>query len=380
MHKIICISALVFFAFITACKSPEPAKDNDVHTEGISTGIKYAKRFSVVNYGAYDVLYLFGNRANHDTTSIFVITPDTVKKMPAVKHAVWIKGSCKRIASLSSIYSAMFCELNSADRIVAIDNIDYVNDPQIIAKFKKGELKELARAPQIDLEKTIALNPDIIFTFGMGDWEKDLDEKLRRTGIPVAISIDHLEETPLARAEWIKFFALFVNKKMEADSIFNEVEQSYLRLKTMADSMNERPTVFSEIKYSDAWYLPGGKSYVATLFNDAAANYLWKDDAQAGSLPLSFEQVYARAKDADYWINLSTVKTKKELLGYEPRYTEFKAFKTGNLFNNTKHTNSFGYSNYWETGMIHPERILSDLIGIFHPLKREEFFYYEQLK
>lgn len=70
------------------------------------------------------------------------------------------------------------------------------------------------------------------------------------------------------------------------------------------------------------------KSYVAQLLNDAAANYLWKDNDQFGSLPLSFEQVYAKAKDADYWINLSVLKHKKDLLGYESRYAEFKAFKT----------------------------------------------------
>lgn len=379
MHKTKYIAASISLILFTFCGTPKQGEENPDLKEQTQSDVKYAKRFSIIRHKNYDVLYLFGNRENQDTTSTFVISSETLSEKPAIKNATWIKGSCKKIASLSSIYSAMFSELNCVDRIAAIDNIDYVNDSQIISKFKKGELKELARGPQIDLEKTIVLNPDIIFTFGMGDWEKDLDEKLRRTGIPVAISIDHLEETPLARAEWIKFFALFVGKKNEADSIFKNVEQSYLNLKSEAALTKERPTVFSEIKYSDAWYLPGGKSYVATLFNDASADYLWKNETRAGSLPLSFEQVYAKAKDADYWINLSTVKTKKELLGYESRYAEFKAFKTGNLFNNTKHTNNFGYSDYWETGMIHPERVLSDLIGIFHPAKRGTFYYYEQL-
>jgi iron complex transport system substrate-binding protein len=94
--------------------------------------------------------------------------------------------------------------------------------------------------------------------------------------------------------------------------------------------------------------------------------------------------VFARARDADFWINLSTLKTKKELLGFESRYAEFKAYTTGNLYNNTKATNSFGYSNYWETGMIYPNKILSDLIQIFHPELKEQikddFYYYEQLK
>ena len=91
-----------------------------------------------------------------------------------------------------------------------------------------------------------------------------------------------------------------------------------------------------------------------------------------------------RAKDAECWINLSLAKTKKQLLSYDTRYAEFKAFKTGNIYNNTKTTNKKGYSTYWETGIIYPDRILNDLLLIFHPeLKdkiKNELYYYEQLK
>jgi iron complex transport system substrate-binding protein len=268
------------------------------------------------------------------------------------------------------------------DALVAIDNMDYITNTAIINKFNAHHLAELSKGPQPDLEQIISINPDIIFTFGMGDAQKDADPKLQQTGIPVAMSVDHLEATPLARAEWIKFFAAFVDKKQLADSVFSEVEKKYHALKKLAASASTNPKVFSEIKYSDAWYLPGGKSFMAQLINDAGGNYLWKNDTNAGSLPLSFEQVYAKAKDADYWINLSMVRTKAELLSYESRYTEFKAFKTGRLFNNNKIANAKGYSAYWETGMIYPDRILSDLIHIFHPElePKNGLFYYQQIK
>jgi iron complex transport system substrate-binding protein len=122
---------------------------------------------------------------------------------------------------------------------------------------------------------------------------------------------------------------------------------------------------------------------MAQLIADAQGHYLWHDDKNTGSLPLSFEQVYAKAKDADVWINLSGVKTKKELLGFESRYSAFKAFKTGQMYNNNKFTNALGYSTYWETGMIHPDRILSDIIQLLHPeLKsqiKNDLYYYQQI-
>lgn len=346
--------------------------------------LKYAKRFAINKAGNYTLVYLFGNKNNHDTTTTFIVYTDSINLSGFSKKVIPVKRPCLKIAALSSIYASMLCELGVIKYLAAIDNIDYVNNSEVIAKHQQGNIQELAKAPEIDLEKTISLKPDMIFTFGMGEWSKDRDERLMRTGIPVAVSVDHLEESPLARAEWIKFFAVFVDKETQADSIFDAVENRYLNLKELAVKAGTRPTVFNEIKYSDSWYMPGGKSYVAQLLNDAGANYLWKDNDQFGSLPLSFEQVYAKAKDADYWINLSVLKHKRDLLGYESRYEEFKAFKTGNLYNNTRYTNAKGYSDYWETGMIYPDRILSDLILIFHPeLKSEienEFYYYEQIK
>ena len=378
---------LLYFAglfFFFSCKNSEPKTESPISERSESSNIKYAKRFAVSNRDGYSVLYLFGNKNNHDTTATFILFKDSIQVPIISKKQIRIKIPCKNVAALSSIYATMLCELGAIKSISGIDNIDYVNNSQIIDKFASGGIKQLAKMPQIDLEGTLVLNPDIIFTFGMGQGEKDIDKKLEQTGIPVAISVDHLEESPLARAEWIKFFAAFVNKCDKADSIFKEVEKNYLYLTGIAQKTALRPTVFNEIKYSDSWYTPGGKSYVAQLLNDAGANYLWKEDTQSGSLPLSFEQVYAKAKDADFWINLSTLKRKKDLLSYEPRYEEFKAYKTGNLYNNTKVTNSKGYSSYWETGMIYPNRILSDLIQIFHPEVKTEIknqmYYYEQIK
>ncbi len=348
------------------------------------SSIKYAKRFAISRNKDVTIVYLFGNKSNYDTTATYLIYKDeaVIKNVP--KDLVLIKSPCNKIAALSSIYAAMFYDLGLVDNLVAIDNIDYCNNTEIIARCADGRIKELAKGIEMDLEQTVTLRPDIIFTFGMGDPKKDINPKLLQTNIPVTISLDHKEETPLARAEWIKFFAAFVDKQALADSIFTIVEKEYLQLRSIGEKTQTHPTVFNEVKVGDAWYMPGGKSYVAQLLHDAGANYLWQDDSNYGSLPLSFEQVYTKAKEADYWINLSLAKSKQDLLNYDTRYSEFKAFKNGNVFNNTKTTNKKGYSTYWETGIIYPDRILHDLIMIFHPELKEQLkndmYYYEQLK
>ena len=121
---------------------------------------------------------------------------------------------------------------------------------------------------------------------------------------------------------------------------------------------------------------------MAHLINDAGGHYFWKDDHKTGSTPLSFETVYAKAKDCDVWINLYNINTKKELLSYDERYSFFKDYKKNCLYNNNKNQNANGYSNYWETGITSPEEVLADLIYIFNPslLQNHTFNYYKKIE
>jgi iron complex transport system substrate-binding protein len=380
------IAYIFLITIFFSCNTSAPVKNkgNEDFLSGLKKdeGIRYAKRFSIAKSENCTVLYLFGNLKLNDTSAIFVFPNFPVTKLSP--RITVIPQPCKRIASLSSVYTTMLCELGAGDKIVAIDNIDYYTSTFIQKKFAENELVELSKGPQPDLEKALSLQPDAVLTFGMGEGNRSWEEKIKLANIPLLITLDHLEETPLARAEWIKCISLFVNKRKEADSIFNAIEKNYDGLKKLALEAKEHPKVFSEIKYGEIWYVPGGKSFAATLMKDAGADYVWKNDEHSGSLHLSFEEVLRQAGNADFWLNQSLVKSKEELKSLEPRYTEFKAFKTGNLYNNIKNTNQKGYSDYWETGILYPNRILSDLVQIFHPeLKakvKNDLYYYKKLE
>ncbi|MDF2447827.1 MAG: periplasmic binding protein [Bacteroidota bacterium] len=375
MFRLLFISwSLFFFACNT---SVEKKKLNNTFS---TIPLSYAKRFAIKKFTDYTVLELLGNKNNAEVTASFVL----YNKIKPVYHkeAWYIKTPVRRVASMSSIYTTMLQKLHCEYTIVAIDNVDYYNNPEIRKRVKENQVLELSRGPRVEIEKTLALNPDLFLTFGMGNPKTDVDEKLLQSNIPIAISIDHLEETPLARAEWIKFFACFFNKERLGDSLFSVIEKRYRALKEIAQRNTVKPTVLTEIKYGDAWYVPSGKSYVANLIKDAGGIYFWKDDEKVGSTALTFETVYARAKDCDFWINQYNVNTKKELLSYDERYGLFKAFQNGNLYNNNRIQNSGGYSNFWETGINHPDDVLADLIKIFAPglMPEHEFVYYKKIE
>ncbi|MBC7863854.1 MAG: ABC transporter substrate-binding protein, partial [Bacteroidia bacterium] len=228
--------------------------------------------------------------------------------------------------------------------------------------------------------------PDLIITYGMGNPETDVNRKISEAGIPIAISIDHLETSPLARANWIKFVAAFFEKGELADSIVNEIEKKYTDLKAMANPLSSaksapKPKVLTEIKLNDTWFVPGGKSFMAELLNDAGADYIWRDNEKTGSLTLSYEEVYLKALEADYWLNLSNWNSLKDCNAQDERNINFKAFKNKNLYNNNAILNKEGGNAYWETGLISPDEILADLIKIFHPdlLPEHKLKYYKKL-
>jgi iron complex transport system substrate-binding protein len=348
------------------------------------TSVQFARRFSIAENDHVKIIYLFGNKDIKDTTALFIFPKDSSIALTPDKKTFIIKGSCHRIASLSSVYTSMLYELNELSHVIAVDNIDYYNNDSVKKMFANKKLVELNRNVQMDIEKAIQLSPDIIFTFGMVGSKDVANEKITRAGIPIVVTLDHLEKTPLARAEWIKFFGAFTGKRNKADSLFDQVKKHYRELKELAASSRIRPTVFTEIKYGEIWYAPGGNSYAASFIKDANANYVWQADSSTGSLHLGFEEVFIKAKDADFWLNQSLVKSKAELLALESRYAEFKAFKTGNLYNNIKHSNEKGYSDYWETGIIFPDRVLSDLVNIFHPELapqiKNDLYYYRKLE
>jgi len=375
------IALLLTLLFAACQQTSEPNQTaNEIPGKNL---LQYAKRFSLQKTGNTFLVSVRGSDTHKQSGTTFAVAADTNGLRTRYPGAFVVQSPCEKIVALSSIYASMFYELGELGHVVAIDNADYITNSEILAAHRNGRLTEVARGPEPDLEKIIALKPDALFTFGMAQGNA-VDKRLVQSGVPVAVSFDHLEENPLARAEWLKFYAVFVGRYEKADSIFTEVEKDYLQLKKLAAEPVSKPTVFSDIKYSEFWYMPGGKSYLARLIEDAGGNYLWRSNLDFGSQPLSFEQVYAKARQADVWINPSSLRSLNELEAFDKRYTGFEAFKKGKVYNNTLHVNTHGYSNYWESGMIHPNRILSDLIRIFHPELEEKigkhWNYYQQLK
>ncbi|MDF5706698.1 MAG: ABC transporter substrate-binding protein [Nostoc sp. S4] len=286
------------------------------------------------------------------------------------------------IVSLSTTHLPHLAKLGVVDKLIGISNSKQVNTPDVVERIKAGKLAQVGDNSNVDIEKILELNPDLVTTFGIGNSQTDSYAKLTEAGLKVGINSEYMEDTPLGRSEWLKFTALFFNKDEQVEKIFSEIANKYERVAQKAKSVKNRPTVFVGFNFKGTWYMPGGKSYVAKYLADSGANYLWSDDKSSGSLPLSFEVVLERAANADYWSNLSQYwKNLKDLVVEDNSYNDFKAVKTGNLYNNNARVNESGGNDYLEGGISNPDMVLSDLIKILHPeiLYNHKLFYYHKL-
>ena len=172
------------------------------------------------------------------------------------------------------------------------------------------------------------------------------------------------------------------NKEKEADSIFKSIERNYLEAKSQAKQASNRPTVFSGAMHKDVWYLPNGSSPEAEFLKDANVDYLWSDTTGNGSLALSFEAVLAKAKNAEIWLSPSYYTSFDQLKEASELYTNFKAFKTKNIYTFSRTTGSTGGVLYYELGTSRPDLILKDLIKICHPERLKDYspYFFKKLK
>lgn len=257
--------------------------------------------------------------------------------------------------------------IGALDALVGLGGGRYVCSPDIRARMKSGRIQDVGEDVRLDAERVVSLKPDLVFTYVVGNSSDGGLAKLAETGIPVAVEGSYMEETPLGRAEWIKFTAAFLGKEASADSAFAEVDSAYRALTALARAAKRRPTVVVGAPFGGVWWVPSGRTYVGRLLADAGADYLWAADTTRGSLTLDMEAVLGRAADAEFWLNAGDWKDLGEAEKQDPRNALFKAFREGRVYANDAVRCEGGGRDFYETGASRPDLILADLISILHP-------------
>jgi iron complex transport system substrate-binding protein len=369
---------LVLFFILITLLSCKKEKENTTHlrTEK-EIKLKYAKGFTIKDLGMYKALEIKTPWPNAESSFKYLLAnygddrqADNTISLPI-----------KKIVVTSTTHLPALELLGVEQTLVGFPGTQYISSKKIRSRIDNGHIRELGKNEGINTEVLLELNPDLVVGFGIDGNNKSLDI-IERAGIPVMYNGDWVETSPLAKAEWIKFFGVLFNKEKKADSIFNTIEKEYLEAKKISKTVKSKPTILSGAMHNDIWYLPNGTSTEAQLLKDANANYLWSDSKGTGSLHLNFESVFMKAQNADIWLSPSNYSSLEKLKNASAHNTEFKAFKNKNVFSFNNTTGETGGVLYFELGMSRPDLVLKDLIKICHPelLPNYNLYFFERLK
>ena len=298
-------------------------------------------------------------------------------------YSPWQKGHVMQQLSFSQPYERIVCtsathmgfihELGMTDKVVGVCRPERVYN---LSKEDRERITDIGDDMQPSMEKILLLNPDlvILYTYAQGD---PIPAQVEALGIPILYCNEWTETTPLARAEWIRVFGSVFGCLNHADSIYASVRDAYEQLKV--DSLKFKgKSLMSGMSWRGTWYVPAGGTFMGNLFRDAGAQYKYEDNPSTSSIPLTMEQAIQDFAQADVWVGCEATSL-KELEAIDKKHTWFNAFQTGLVYNFRRRALPSGANDFWETGTVHPERILQDLQHILEG-DTTQLHYAEKLK
>ena len=288
-----------------------------------------------------------------------------VQRGAAWKGAAVLHVPLHRAVVLSSAQLGYMLKLGVADRVAGVGDGRFIVDSALYARTQAGEVVEVGNGHGLVLEKVLGLKPELVMTFATGGGYDDY-ERLQALGIPMMLTSEWQEDSPLAKFEWIKLFGMLFGKQALADSIFKQTNEDYLSHLAPRTSSLEPPRVLVGMSYGGVWYAPGGRSFTAQLIRDAGGRYLWESDTTR-EMKLSLEEVFAIADSADVWINPGAFVSADEILAAEPRVKGVKAFRDGRVYQNDGIKGPGGGNDFYESAVANPAGLLANVIGSIYP-------------
>lgn len=357
---------LIFFAF--SCKT-EKKEEAPPFRSVESTPTAYAKGFHIERSDNYTLIEVTSPWPGAEKAFTYALIPKdklaSTTLDPNAYDAI-VGVPVEKIVVTSTTHIPSLEALGVGDRLVGFPNTDLISSKAARKRIAAGEVKELGNNESMNIEILIELDPDVVVGFGINSQNKAYNT-LKRSNIPVVYNGDWAEESPLGKAEWIKFFAPFFGMEKKADSLFAHIKKEYAHAKELVANVAERPTVLTGGLYKDVWHVSGGKSWMGQFLKDAQTTYLWADNDETGGIAVSLEAVLSKAEQADFWLNPSMLTSYRDMEKANRHYARFDAFKNRKVYSNVIAKGATGGLLYYELAPNRPDLVLQDLIHIFHP-------------
>ncbi len=374
MKNIFILVSCVFI--LISCSTKSTGKENLVAVDSLN--LKYAEGFAVKYFEEYKEVIVFSPWVKGSVYAKYYLVNDTKIKVPNDGTKVVIP--LKTLAATSVTHFEFLNLLAELQTVKGVCSPNLIYNSEINKRLATGEITDLGDAFNINVEKTLQLNPNAVMMSGYNQ-NDSYALRVSQAGIPVLFNNEWMETSLLARAEWIKFVAAFYNKEQIADSIFAKVDTRYNEIKAKAQNVKNKPNIMAGSNFRGTWYMPGGHSFMGRLFADAGGNYFYSNDTTSGSLPLNVETVLKNFSKTDVWLNCS-FNSIDQLVKADSKHALFRPVGLQQVYNFNKRLLMSSANDFWESAVARPDLLLSDVIAILHPdlLPDYETVYAEKLK
>ncbi|POS02150.1 iron complex transport system substrate-binding protein [Flavobacterium croceum DSM 17960] len=369
--------ALFFLVFFISCKPK-----NELHTQqSVPNSCKYATGLAIYHYKNFSLVEVNKPWEGASKTYKYLLKQKNVQTPDSLKSYEIIEIPVQKIVVTSTTHIPSLDMLNKTETLIGFPTLNYISSEKVRDRIEKGFVQDLGTNQNLNIELALSLQPDVIIGYGVSKENPSL-ENLQKSGLKVVMNGDWNEQSPLGKAEWIKLFGCLYNKSKQADAIFKTIEKEYLKTKKLAQNTTEYPTILAGDMFEGVWYMPKGTSWGSAIMQDAHANYLWKDTKGSGSLSLSFEEVFLKAKKADFWFTSGQFTSLEEMDKANVHYKQFDAFKKQKVFSFGLKKGKTGGNLYYELAPNRPDIVLKDLVKILHPelLNGYKPYFFEKLK
>ncbi len=352
----------------------------EVTKSSIKNEIHYAKGLEIYYHKGYSILKITHPWPDAKTSFTYIlqekngIIPDSLQQYPRISVPI------QSIVVTSTTHIPALELLGVENTLIGFPNTDFISSPKTRTRIDSGQVKEVGTNETLNPEILIDMAPDVIVSFGLNNSNPTLDN-LQKSGLKVLLNGDWNEQSPLGKAEWIKFFGALYGLDAKAKTIFTSIEKGYQTTLALAQKAKFKPTVLSGSMYEDQWFVPQGESWMALFLKESQSNYLWANTTGTGSLTLPFETILEKAQTAEFWIAPGDFSSLKEMNNSNPHYAKFEAFKNKKVYSYASHKGAKGGILFFEWSSTRPDWVLKDLIAIFHPelLPNHRAYFFEKL-
>ena len=355
----------------------ENGKSSNVKLQ--SSDLEYARGFEIINQSNYKKVTIYNPwQGAEDVNYEYLLVNKDKKLNEDIEDFNVIRTPVERVICLSTTHIAFIDILNETQSIISVSGTDYVNNSKIRERIDNNEIQDVGYDNSLNYELIASLNPDLVLTFGVSGQVAGYTQKLNDLGIQTMIIAEYLEMHPLGKLEWIKLISALYEKDNIAKVYFNKIVNEYNELSKVTRNISNKPRILLGLPWKGSWFVPGGNSFLAKMIHDAGGDYIWKENESRESLPFDIEFIFAKASDADIWINAGTINKKEDIVKLDERFKDFPPYNK-KIYNNNSQLNKSGGNNYWEQGLVEPHIVLKDMIKVFHPelLPEHELVYYK---